>query len=295
VETAAVSGYVLLRALDTRLELLSSTRDVRADALRVAQRRLDSGYGTVLEARQAEAELRATEQQIPGVQLAITRQEHALSLLLGDMPSSIARGLTLSALPIPDPGTGVPAAWLRRRPDVAQAEAQLVAADHSLDAVRAAFLPDIQLSASGGVVDSTLLPDPIQVFSLGAGILAPLLDAGRLKAQQHGAAARRDQAAIAYRKVVLQGFRDVEDALATVQRTEEQETALVRQREAVNAALEVAQKRFREGYSPYLETIDAQRNLLGVDLALAQARNDRLIAVIYLCQSLGGGWQAESP
>ncbi len=140
-------------------------------------------------------------------------------------------------------------------------------------------------------MDSTLLADPIGVYSLGAGLLAPLLDFGRLPAQQRGAAARRDQAAFAYRKTALQAMRDVEDALAFVQAARDQELILGRQRAAVESLLNVAQKRFREGYSPYLEQIDAQRNLLAVDLALAQARGDRLVAAVRLCQALGGGWR----
>lgn len=290
IAAAVSSGYVLLRTLDARLELLQATRDVRMASFGLAQRRLDSGYGTVLEARQAEAELRAAEQLIPAVQLAIRRQEHALSLLLGDTPHPIERGATLAAMAIPQVDAGVPARLLRRRPDIAQAEAQLVAADHSLDSARAAFLPDIQISVAGGAVDSTLLADPIGIYSLGAGLLAPLLDGGRLRAQQHAVAARRDQAALGYRKTVLQAVREVEDGLASVQQTRAQEAAIDLQRVAVDAALQVARRRFTEGYSPYLEQIDAERSLLAVDLALAQARSDRLVAAIYLFQSLGGGW-----
>ncbi len=149
IAAAVAEGYVGLRGLDARRELLQATREVRVAALQLAQRRLQAGYGTVLEARQAEAELRAAEQLIPAADLAIARQEHALALLVGSAPSHLARGTALELLAVPDPGAAVPATVLRQRPDVAQAEAQLVAADHALDAVRAAFLPDIQLSATG--------------------------------------------------------------------------------------------------------------------------------------------------
>jgi NodT family efflux transporter outer membrane factor (OMF) lipoprotein len=291
IAAGVVEGYVGLRALDTRRELLDATREQRAAALGLAEKRLQTGYGSVLEARQAEAELRATEQLIPAVDAAIARQEHALALLLGDVPRHVERGSALAQLGLPDPGAGVPATLLRQRADIAQAEALMVAADRSLDAVRASFLPDIQLSAMGGVVDSTLLADPIGVYSVGAGLFSPLLDFGRLRAQQRGAAARRDQAALAYRKTALQAMREVEDALAVVQGLREQEALLGQQREAVAALVNVAQKRYREGYSPYLEQIDAQRNLLAVDLALAQARSDRLVAAVRLCQALGGGWR----
>ncbi|MEJ0100373.1 MAG: TolC family protein [Pseudomonadota bacterium] len=125
IEAAVAEGYVGLRTLDARRELLQATREVRVSALQLAVRRLQSGYGSVLESRQAEAELRATEQLIPAADLAIARQEHALALLLGGAPLHVERGIELAQLGLPDPGAQVPAALLRRRPDIAQAEAQL--------------------------------------------------------------------------------------------------------------------------------------------------------------------------
>ncbi|HEX7947449.1 MAG TPA: TolC family protein, partial [Phenylobacterium sp.] len=184
----------------------------------------------------------------------------------------------------------LPADLLRRRPDLAQAEQQVVAADRSLDSVRAAFLPNIQLTASGGYVASTLLGDPIRVFSLGGSALDPLLDFGRLKAQQGAAAARRDQAAFAYRRAALTAFREVDDALASERGAAEQTADLLHQREAQAQVLTLATKRYRAGYSPFLEQLDAQRFLLQVDLQLIQARADRLTAAVALYQALGGGW-----
>jgi multidrug efflux system outer membrane protein len=185
----------------------------------------------------------------------------------------------------------LPMNLLRRRPDIAQAEQQVVAADASLDSVRASFLPDLRLSASGGLVGSSLIPDPISVFSFGASLLAPLFDAGRRRAQQGIAASRRDEAAFVYRRTALTAFREVEDAMATVDRSQEQEVALAGQRDALERALTTATKRYRAGYSPYLDQLDAQRSLLSAELALVQARSDRLTGQIALYQALGGGWR----
>jgi outer membrane protein TolC len=184
----------------------------------------------------------------------------------------------------------LPSELVRRRPDIAQAEQLIVAADRSLDAARAEFMPSIQLGLSGGYVDSTLIADPVGIFSIGGSILAPLFEGGRLHAQADAAAARRDQAAYQYRKVALNAFREVEDALAAFQRTYEQELILQQERDALARALVQATNRYHAGYSSYLEQLDAQRGLLSADLSLVQARGERLGAAVNLFQALGGGW-----
>jgi NodT family efflux transporter outer membrane factor (OMF) lipoprotein len=290
VAASAAAGYIGLRAFDARLAVVRDTVAARADSLRIAQRRSQQGYATRLELEQAEAEYHATAQLVPSLELAITRQENGLSALLGENPRAIERGAALSALTIPSVPTLLPADLLRRRPDLAQAEQQIVAADRSLDSARAAFLPTIRLGAAGGYVDSTLLADPVGIFSVGGSILAPIFEGGRLRAQADTAAARRDQAAYFYRRVALNSFREVEDALAAVQRTSEQELALRQQRDALARALVQATNRYRAGYSSYLEQLDAQRGLLSADLSLVQANSDRLTAAVSLFQALGGGW-----
>jgi NodT family efflux transporter outer membrane factor (OMF) lipoprotein len=294
VAASAAAGYVGLRALDARLEVVKRTLAAREASLHLARRRAETGYAAQLDLAQAQAEYEATAQLIPALALAITRQEDGLSLLLGESPRAIERGVVLDGLTPPPVPAGLPADLLRRRPDIAQAEQQMVAADHGLDAARAAFLPDVQLSAAGGTVVSSLI-DPVNVFTLGGSILAPLFDSGRLQAQANSAAARRDAAAYGYRKAALTAFREVEDGLATVQRSGEQEAALLRQRDALARTLAIATSRYRAGYSPYLEQLDAERGLLSAELALVQSRADRLAAAITLAQALGGGWRPASP
>ena len=235
-------------------------------------------------------EYRAAEQLIPAAEAAIARQENALSLLLGEAPRAVARGLDLGQFHAPAIPVALPADLLRRRPDLAQAEQQIVAADRSLDSARAAFMPNVQLTAAGGLVGSSLIDDPVRVFSLGGSLLAPLLDGGRLRALQDVAAARRDQAAFGYRKAALTAFREVEDALAAEQGARAQAVVFEAQRRAVAETLTLATHRYRAGYSPHIEVLDAQRGLLSVELALIQARTDRLNAIIALYQSVGGGW-----
>lgn len=290
VAATAASGYITLRALDARLEVLRSTRDAFAQTLKLNRRRAEAGYSPQLDLRQAEAQYHGAEQLIPATEAAIARQENGLAVLLGDNPRAIARGRVLGDLTPPQVPAGLPASLLRRRPDLAQAEQQLVAADRSLDAARAAFMPSIQLTAGGGYVASNLLNDPIGVFSIGGSVLAPIFDSGRLQAQQGIAAARRDQAAFAYRRTALGAFREVDDALNAERRLAEQAIELNAQREALAKALTLATNRYRAGYAPFFEQLDAQRSLLAVDLGLVQLEADRLNAAVSLFQALGGGW-----
>lgn len=294
VASAAAGGYFTLCGLDAKLVILRQTLDTRSEEVRIAKRRADTGYGTPLDLAQAEAAYHGTAQQIPATELAITREEDALSLLLGENPRRIERNGDFQALRIPDVPSAMPAQLLRRRPDIAAAEQRIVAADHTLDAARAAFMPDVRLAASGGFVSSTLITNsPLGVWAIGGSILAPIFSAGRLEAQQDEAVARRDEAAFAYRKTALTAFREVQDALQAELRDAEQEASLIAQRDALARALVFATRRYRAGYSPYLDQIDAQRGLLVVELAVVQLRADRLNDAVTLYQALGGGWPAE--
>lgn len=290
VAATTASGYVTLRALDARLETARDTLAARDEALRLAQRRALTGYTSMLELRQAEAEYQAAAQLVPQVALSISRQENALSVLTGGVPGPIARGRTLAELTLPAIPSELPSALLRRRPDIAAAEYRLASADLSLSAARALFLPRVNLSGTAGLALSSLLPDPVTLFSLGGSVLAPILDGGRIRAGAEGAAARRDAAAYAYRGAALTAFREVEDSLAGVRRAGEQAGDVALQRAALAEALRLAQNRYRAGYASYIEQLDAQRGLLSADLTLIQARTDRLTALVTLYQALGGGW-----
>lgn len=291
VASAAASGYIALLGLDARRKVVLETIGARAEALRLARSRAEAGYTSQLELRQAEAEYEGAGLILPQVDLAIARQEHALRLLAGDAPGPVARGASLASLAVPPlPDAGLPSELLRRRPDIAQAEWTLAASDASLSVARKQFLPSVRLSASAGAVFNSGLPDPVTLWSVGGSILAPLFEGGRLRATVEGAAARRDQAAFAYRRAALSAFREVEDALATVASLSRQRAVAEAQRQAIAEALRHATNRYQAGYSSYLEQLDAQRALLAADLALVQLRADQMTALVSLYQALGGGW-----
>jgi multidrug efflux system outer membrane protein len=295
VASATAGQYVALLGLDARLAVARETLAARAESLRIAKSRDRAGYASKLELQQAQAEYDATAQIIPQVQNAIARTEDALSQLVGDVPGPIPRDAGLGAMAIPSVPEGLPSQLLDRRPDIAQAANQLAAADASLAAARKRFLPQLRLSGSAGSAFSTLLSDPITIWSAGASILAPLFEGGRLRAQAEVSASQRDQAAQVYRRTVLTSFREVEDAMASVRYLDAQIAQAQHQRAALAEALRLATNRFREGYSPYLEQLDAQRGLLAADLAIVSLRADAINARVALYQAMGGGWNSASP
>ncbi|MCI0570015.1 MAG: TolC family protein, partial [Myxococcaceae bacterium] len=245
------------------------------------------------ELTQAEAELEAAAQRVPALELAIRRQENALRVLTGEVPGPIERGSALDALSLPTVPAGLPSELLRRRPDIAQAEAQLAASDANLAAARAQFLPQVRLGASlSALVSSALRYDPITLWNLGGSILAPIFNGGRLQAQADAAAARRDQAAWAYRGVTLTAFAEVESGLEAVQRLEQQGEHARAQRDVLARSLRLAHNRYTAGYASYLEELDAQRGLLSAQLAVIQIAESQLSATVSLYQALGGGWSS---
>lgn len=288
VAAATARAYVTLLSLDAQLAVARATLTSREEALRIATRRADSGHTSQLERSQAESERRAAAQRVPALELAVRRQENALRVLTGDAPGPVDRG-RLADLSLPLPGPGLPSSLLTRRPDIAQAEAQLISADASYASARAALLPQVRLTGSLGELFAEGL-DPVTVWSVGGSVLAPLFDAGRLGSQADAAEARRDQAAFAYRGVALNAFSEVEAALEGVSRLARQADEASAQQAALQEALTHARNRYRAGYASYLEELDAQRGLLSVELALVQLAESRLLNAIALYQALGGGW-----
>jgi NodT family efflux transporter outer membrane factor (OMF) lipoprotein len=291
VAATTASAYIDLIASQAKLDVLRRGLASRGEALKLASQRADRGYSADLEKQQAQAEFDNTDQQVTAMLLVISRQENALNLLLGRVPGDGGEAKDIAELTVPVISAGVPSDLLRRRPDIAQAEQGIVSADHNFAAARAAFLPSFTIGLSQGDVNSTLIRDPVGIFSFGGSILAPIFSGGRLTAQANNALARRDEAAFTYQKVALNAFREVDDGLTGQTLLVKQETQLDSQRQAQAKAYNLAVERYGEGYTSYIEQLDAERGLLAADLALVQIRQDRLKASIGLYQALGGGWQ----
>jgi NodT family efflux transporter outer membrane factor (OMF) lipoprotein len=291
VASTTASGYITLIGLDAQLATARATLSARAEALRIARRRTAAGYASQLEFSQAEAEYQATEQFLPAAELAVTRQENALCVLVGDPPHPLARDAALDSLKAPTFPDAPPSSLLERRPDLAAARDGLAASEQALDAARAAQLPDVSLAGTASAAVSTALPNAIGLFSLGGGVLSPLFDAGRLKARSAAAAAQRDQAAFAYRRAALTAFREVEDGRATVERLGEQQVSAESEIATLRNTLRLATNRYRAGYAGYLDQVDAERSLLAVQLVAIQLQTARLTGFVSLYQAMGGGWR----
>lgn len=294
VASTTARAYMSLLSLDQQLAVTRETVESRQQALRVAEDRAKLGYTSQLELSQAQSEYEAAAELLPQLQQAIREQENALRLLTGRLPGVIERGAGLLSIePPPVPGL-LPSTLLRRRPDIQQAELLLAASDLNIQAQRDRFLPQVQLSASlGRLFVNSLDYDPVRVWDLGASVLAPIFNAGRLESGVNIAVAQRNQAAFAYRATALQAFNEVENSLSAVGNLRQQLERVAARRTVLERSLTYAEDRYRAGYSSYLETLDAQRNLFNTELAAVQLRESQLNALISLYQVLGGGWLSE--
>jgi NodT family efflux transporter outer membrane factor (OMF) lipoprotein len=279
VAASTASGYLNLRGLDAQLALARATLVSRERSLALAKRQFDVGYSSRLDWAQAQAEYHVTAAVVPQLERAIAQQENALDVLVGASPGPVARGAALDALAAPAIAPGLPSELLRRRPDIAQAEFAIVAADAGLAAARGQLLPSIRLTSSAGPQAysvSQQLRAPTLLWSVGGSVLAPLFDAGRLRAQADIAASQRDRAVFAYETVVRNAFAETDNALSGVQRLGEQLAEAQQRRLAAAEVLRVAHQRYANGYASYLEELDAQRNGFGADLAVLQLRTSLL-------------------
>ncbi len=296
VASSVATGYVTLLSLDEQLRVTQSTLKAREEAFTLAQRQYEAGYSSRLELMQSDSELRATRAQIPQIQHQITEQENALSVLIGDNPGGIRRSDEFDKLtPLRIPGQ-LPSTLLNRRPDIVQAQRELIAADATLAVSQAQLLPSLNLTAGGSVQDDTLaglLDNPLRLWSVGGSILAPLLNRQALNAQVDVSQSQRNQALYSYERTVRNAFKEVNDSLDAIARLQEQLTELQAQVEVADKTLRIAQNRYQNGYSSYLDVLDAQRTLFSAQLNVVQVKNSVLLAQIDLYRALGGGWSGQ--
>ncbi|MDX3910172.1 MAG: efflux transporter outer membrane subunit [Sphingobium sp.] len=296
VSAEVAQAYIGLLALDAQLFVSEQTVTSRAEALRLAADQARVGYTSQFELTQAESEYEAVQQAIPQLRFAIQAQENALSRLTGDLPGAIVRGRTLRDFSLPAVPVTLPSDLLRRRPDIASAELAVAAADATLASDRAAFLPQVAISAAlGQLFVNALDYDSVTVWSLGGSVLAPIFAGGRLTAQVDATAAQRDQAAFAYRGTVLTAFAEVETAMSGITRFAEQIERLHNRLTILQRSVALATDRYQGGYASYLEQLDAQRNLYATELDAISVRQSQLENIVTLYRALGGGWQRPGP
>jgi len=293
--SAIAQSYFALRSLDAQITVLDASIRVRQDSLEIARARLKSGLASELDVYQAQGALSDAMVQRRDAQRARALVEHQIAQLTGRLELKIAAG-DLFTLPLPPlPPAGLPSALLERRPDIRQAEEALAAQNALIGVARAQMFPSISLTAAAGAQSAELgdiLTRSASIWSLGAGITAPIFDAGRRAARVDQATARRDQAVAGYQRAIESGFREVADALVNVRETHDSEAELAERLDAARRALALSQVRYESGYSPYLEVLDAQRTANDAEIAFVRNRQARLAFSVDLMKALGGGWVA---
>jgi len=284
-------AYLELRELDQELEIASRSTAAFQDTFDLFNRRLEGGAASALETARAQASLSQVAAQIPEIRRAIVARENQISLLLGRNPAPIARDARPMTLP-PDVPAGLPSALLERRPDIREAEQLLISANAGIGVAKADFFPRLSLTGLLGNVSLELgdLFSEGHTWSLGAGLLGPIFQGGRVRRGYEAARARWEQARVRYEAVVANAFGEVSRAL--VDRTELVETERQRTQAvaAYQEAVRLAGIRYNAGRSAYFEVLESQQQLFPAEISLAQTRRARLVAVVNLYRALGGGW-----
>ncbi len=285
--------YFQLRALDLQLDIARRTAQAFGETHALFDRRLEAGLASALETSSAEAALAATAASIPDLERRIVAQENRLSFLLGRNPGEVPRGAALEDQPLPpEVPVGIPSDLLERRPDLRQAEQELVAANAEVGLAVADYFPRVSLTGLfGGVAPevSELFGDG-KTWSVGGGLLGPLVQGRRLGRQHRAAVARWEQAKVAYERGVANAFAEVSTALVAYQRLAEVEREQARAVDRFREAVRIANSRYLSGLSDYLDVLQAQQQLFPAENALAGRRFERFATLVELYKALGGGW-----
>ena len=289
------SAYFQLRELDLELEISRQTLASRKDSLRLTQIRADGGATSMLDVRQAEQLVFTAAASIPDLERRIEQQENFISILLARNPQGIARGRKLvdqpHALEVP---AGLPSSLLERRPDIRQAEQQLIAANALIGVAKADYFPQISLTASGGYQSSALtalFSGPAGLWTFGGSAVQPVFEGGRIRNQVRLARARTEEATLFYQRTVQQAFRDVSDALVGYRKIQEFRIQQEQLTHSAEEATKLSNMRYKGGATSYLEVLDSDTRYFAAQLTLAQADLNELRAYVELYSVLGGGWQ----
>ena len=295
--SAVATSYVTLRQLDQQLEFAQETLDTRSDALDLFELKLKGGVVSELEVAQVRTEYEQAASAIPPLERDVALTENALSILLGHNPGAMPRGKTIDDMTLPAVPAGVPSELLERRPDIRTAEQNLIAADARIDVARAQYYPRISLTGLFGYASealSDLLQDSANVWSVGGSALGPIFTGGRISAQVRASEAVQRQTLVGYLQTIQTAFREVDDALITVQKSREQLVAQGRRVAALSDYARLARLRYDEGYASYVEVLDAQRFLFDAELQYVAVQGDVYGSLIGTYKAMGGGWVIEA-
>ncbi len=295
VASSVATAYLKLRELDLALDISRQTLASRQDSLRLTQVLFDNGSSSLLDLREAQELVDTAAESIPDLERQIQQQEDLISNLLGQNPGPVARGLALTEQPAPpEVPAGIPSELLERRPDIREAEANLIAANANIGVAKAAFFPNISLTGTGGFESyalKTLFTEPNALWYTAASASQPIFQAGALHAGVALATAQQQQMLLTYQQTIQEAFREVSDALIAYQKYRqylERQQALTRE---AQDAVHLSDVLYKNGGASYLQVLTSETNAFAAELNLAQAQLNLRLALVQLYQALGGGWQ----
>jgi multidrug efflux system outer membrane protein len=291
------AAYFQLRELDLELEISRRTLASRRDSLQLTQTLASGGATSMLDVRQAEQLVFTAAETIPDLERRIEQQENFISTLLGNNPGPITRGTKLTEQShAPEIPAGLPSSLLERRPDIRQAEAQLIAANAQIGVAKAAYFPQINLTASGGYQSSaltSLFTGPAGLWSFGGSLVQPIFTGGRIRSNVKFTEARQQGAALIYQQTIQQAFRGVSDALVEYRKDREFREQQEQLTFSAQDAARLSETRYRGGATSYLEVLTNETNYFDAELGLAQAQLNELLGLVRIYRNLGGGWQEQ--
>lgn len=295
VVSTLAANYFQLRELDLALEISKRTLATRQDSLRLTRVLKVNGSASLLDLRQAEELVYTAAEQVPDLERQIQQEENAISDLLGENPGPIARGLELTQEPLPSAiPAGLPSELLDRRPDIREAEANLMVANADIGVAKAAFFPNISLTGTAGFESyalNKLFTASAGVWNTAASLTQPVFEAGALRSGMRLVRAQEEQLLLTYEQTIIGGFRQVSDALIAYQKNRESREQQELLTSATADADRLAKILYQNGGASYLLVLTSETNYFAAELGLAQAQLNERLALVQLYNALGGGWQ----
>jgi multidrug efflux system outer membrane protein len=295
--TAVASAYIDLRSLDRQLEIARQTAKSREESVRLFEIRFKGGNISEMELSQVRSEYYVSLAAIPDLEKRVRQQENLINVLLGRNPGPVARGKELDQIELPAVPAGLPSDLLLRRPDIRQAEQTLIASNARIGVAKAQYFPTISLTGLFGSASrelSDLFTGPAGQWSYAGAVAGPIFTGGRIKGDVKAAKAVQQQALFGYERAIQNGFREFEDALIDQDRTRVQLDAEAKQVDALSTYARLALLRYENGYTSYIEVLDAERSLFNAQLSYAQSQDVLLRALVNLYKASGGGWVVEA-
>jgi multidrug efflux system outer membrane protein len=291
---AAVSdSYIQLRGLDAQLEIANRTMEAYGESVRLFELQFKHGQVSMMTVEQARSQYQTAASAIPQIESQIAQTENALSILVGRNPGPIRRGRSIQDLALPAIPAGLPSQLLERRPDLAQAEQNLIAANAQIGAAKALYFPSVSLTGILGTQSSELsdlFSGPARTWSYSGSFAGPIFTAGAISGQVKQAEAGRQAALLSYRNAILNAFSDVENALVSRRKLSDQLGAQKNLVASLREYARLAWMQYDGGYTPYLTVLNAESQLFPAELNYAQTKTALLIAYVNLYKAMGGGW-----